>query len=72
MARMARVNVPLEKDLRNKIKRWAARLDVTEANFCRRLIQWGCERYARGVKGNALDALGAGQDAAPSEKRKPK
>jgi len=47
MARMGRVNVPLDKDMRKQIQKWAASIRISESDFCRRLVVWGFKHYSR-------------------------
>jgi antitoxin component of RelBE/YafQ-DinJ toxin-antitoxin module len=47
MARMGRISVRIENDLKKKIKKFAEREDVTTADFCRRLFQYAAEEYER-------------------------
>lgn len=67
MARMGRIQVRVEKNLRQKINRWAAREGVPPTELCRRLIEWASDRYARVGDLGKLRNL-----AVRGEKKKPK
>jgi hypothetical protein len=65
MARMYRVQVRVEKKVREQIERLAKKEGVPTAEFCRRLFEWSFDQYSRVGELAALRRM-----AVSSEKQK--